>query len=193
MATGAPGTNGVWQYGEDDSEATFSALLNKAAATTNTQIGLDRARLTALEGVGRIVQVVNAVYSTEVTTSSASYVTTGLSATITPKSATNKILILASGTLFQNDERAFPIATVFRGTVAGTDLAPNAYGLAVSRNNVASATLNTSPYGINKLDSPATGSAVTYTVGIKASSTTSSVKAQYSGSTASITLIEVVA
>lgn len=49
MATGAPGTNGVWQYGEDDSEATFSALLNKAASTTNTQIGLDRARLTSLE------------------------------------------------------------------------------------------------------------------------------------------------
>lgn len=49
MATGTPGTNGVWQYGEDDSEATFSALLNKAAGTTDTQIGLDRARLTTLE------------------------------------------------------------------------------------------------------------------------------------------------
>lgn len=51
MATGAPGTNGVWQYGEDDSEATFSALLNKAASTTDTQIGADRARLTTLEAV----------------------------------------------------------------------------------------------------------------------------------------------
>jgi hypothetical protein len=50
MATGAPGTNGVWQYGEDDSEATFSALLNKAASTTDTQIGADRTRLTSLEG-----------------------------------------------------------------------------------------------------------------------------------------------
>jgi hypothetical protein len=49
MATGAPGTNGVWQYGEDDSEATFSALLNKVASTTNTQIGTDRGRLTTLE------------------------------------------------------------------------------------------------------------------------------------------------
>jgi hypothetical protein len=49
MATGAPGTNGVWQYGEDDSEATFSALLNKAASTTDTAIGLDRERLDDLE------------------------------------------------------------------------------------------------------------------------------------------------
>jgi hypothetical protein len=49
MATGSPGTNGVWQYGEDDSEATFSALLNKAASTTDTAIGVDRGRLTTLE------------------------------------------------------------------------------------------------------------------------------------------------
>lgn len=49
MATGAPGANGVWLYGEDDSEATFSALLNKAGATVNTQLGLDRTRLSALE------------------------------------------------------------------------------------------------------------------------------------------------
>lgn len=60
MATGAPGTNGVWQYGEDDSEATFSALLNKAASTTDTQIGLDRTRLTALEArsLSKLVPVV---------------------------------------------------------------------------------------------------------------------------------------
>lgn len=49
MATGAPGTNGVWLYGEDDSEATFSQLLNKAGTTVNTQLGLDRGRLTTLE------------------------------------------------------------------------------------------------------------------------------------------------
>lgn len=50
MATGAPGTQGIWQYGEDDSEATFSALLNKVASTTNTQIGVDRGRISSLEG-----------------------------------------------------------------------------------------------------------------------------------------------
>jgi hypothetical protein len=49
MATGSPGSNGVWLYGEDDSEATFSALLNKAGTTVNTQLGADRTRLTSLE------------------------------------------------------------------------------------------------------------------------------------------------
>lgn len=65
MATGAPGTNGVWQYGEDDSEATFSALLNKAASTTDTQIGADRTRLTALEA--RKISVLNHIVPTAVT------------------------------------------------------------------------------------------------------------------------------
>ena len=50
MATGSPGSNGVWLYGEDDSEATFSALLNKAGTTVNTQLGVDRGRITAVEG-----------------------------------------------------------------------------------------------------------------------------------------------
>lgn len=51
MATGAPGANGVWLYGEDDSEATFSTLLNKAGTTVNTQLGLDRDRITTLENL----------------------------------------------------------------------------------------------------------------------------------------------
>jgi hypothetical protein len=38
MATGALDANGIWQYGEDDSEATASALLNKLASSTSTTI-----------------------------------------------------------------------------------------------------------------------------------------------------------
>jgi hypothetical protein len=79
MATGAPGTNGVWQYGEDDSEATFSALLNKAASTTNTAIGLDRGRLTTLEAraLSGIVPVVPSTIA-NVSGSSSFNSTTGL-------------------------------------------------------------------------------------------------------------------
>lgn len=79
MATGAPGTNGVWQYGEDDSEATFSALLNKVASTADTQIGTDRGRLTTLEA--RRLAAFSPVIPTGVTasTGSASYnSTTGI-------------------------------------------------------------------------------------------------------------------
>lgn len=38
MATGALDSNGIWQYGEDDSETTFSLLLNKLGGSTSAQI-----------------------------------------------------------------------------------------------------------------------------------------------------------
>lgn len=47
MATGALDANGIWQYGEDDSETTFSALLNKLGGSTSTTV-------TRLEEMGGI-------------------------------------------------------------------------------------------------------------------------------------------
>ena len=53
MATGALDANGIWQYGEDDSEPTFSGMLNKLASSTSTTVtrleelsGLTAAQLT---------------------------------------------------------------------------------------------------------------------------------------------------
>lgn len=45
---------------------------------------------------GKILQVVEATYSTQVSTSSTSHSDTGLSASITPSSASNKIIVLAN-------------------------------------------------------------------------------------------------
>ena len=97
MATGAPGTNGVWQYGEDDSEATFSALLNKVASTTDTQLGLDRGRLNTLEISGRVLQVAYNIQDT-LTTTTAGYpgANTGLSTTITPRYSNSRMIIVVS-------------------------------------------------------------------------------------------------
>lgn len=47
MATGALDANGIWQFGEDDSETTFSALLNKLGGSTSTTV-------TRLEEMGGI-------------------------------------------------------------------------------------------------------------------------------------------
>ena len=38
MATGALDANGIWQYGEDDSEPTFSGLLNKLGESTSDTV-----------------------------------------------------------------------------------------------------------------------------------------------------------
>jgi len=49
---------------------------------------------------GKILQVVEATYSTQVSTSSTSHSDTGLSASITPSSASNKIIVLANQNYF---------------------------------------------------------------------------------------------
>lgn len=50
MATGSLDANGIWIYGEDDSEATFSGLLNKLGDSTSDAVGTINTDITALEG-----------------------------------------------------------------------------------------------------------------------------------------------
>lgn len=83
MATGALDANGIWQYGEDDSEATASALLNKLASSTSDTI----TRVETLSGISSVqadearsnlrVGLVN-VSPQSVTTSSGSHSVTAL-------------------------------------------------------------------------------------------------------------------
>ena len=49
-----------------------------------------------LQQTGSILQVVNATYATQITSSSSTLADTGLTATITPTSATSKILVLVN-------------------------------------------------------------------------------------------------
>jgi|11BtaG_2_1085332.scaffolds.fasta_scaffold13147_4 hypothetical protein len=53
--------------------------------------------LPAAISTGKVLQVVSNSYSTNVTTTSTSHVATGYTVTITPSSASNKILILVNG------------------------------------------------------------------------------------------------
>lgn len=133
MATGAPGTNGVWQYGEDDSEATFSALLNKAASTTDTQIGADRTRLTALEArkLSGLVPVIPS--SVSAGSGSASHNTTTGLVTFTTASSVSVNGVFTSA--YSNYRLVFDIPTSggttavsFRLRASGTDNSSSSYG-----------------------------------------------------------------
>lgn len=50
---------------------------------------------TKLTGVGKVLQVVSATYSTQMTTTSGTYADMNLSLSITPSSASNKVLVLS--------------------------------------------------------------------------------------------------
>jgi hypothetical protein len=139
----------------------------------------------AVVGVGKVLQVVTTVYSTQVSTTSTSYVTTGQTATITPSATSSKILVIcnlgAQGATGQNMN-----LTIFRGTVAGTNLAASAEGMGLFATG---ANVPVAPLTISYLDSPSTTSAQAYTVGMK--TTGGTVYANIAGVTGSLTLMEI--
>jgi hypothetical protein len=136
----------------------------------------------------KIAQVVSATSSTPTATTSTSYVTSGLSASITPSSTSSKVMIFVSGVFYNNAANAEIYATLFRGTVAGTNLATTA--------NTGFATVFPVVLGNGSftfLDSPNTTSAQTYTVGIRSAGGAATASWAHQSGTTVITLMEVLA
>lgn len=115
-------------------------------------------------GGGKVLQVVQGTRTSAFTTTSTSFVSTGLSATITPSSSSSRILILCSSALGTNGS-ATTFATIYRDS---TDLAPTTDGFALQYNGNAGF-LSTSA-AISYVDSPATTSAITYAIYLRTTS-----------------------
>ena len=181
MATGALDTNGIWQYGEDDSEATFSALLNKLAASTSTEIG-------DLNLPGRVVQIAYGSSTTSKSTSSTSYVTTNLQGTITPKFSNSRIFIIAHQLCNNSTANTTGTWTLFRDSTSGTNLGNGASGITDIYNSAGSTSV-----GVTQLarDTPGTTSAVTYYSAMRVSFGSTTITSQQSSARAVMFLIEV--
>ena len=136
---------------------------------------------------GTVLQVVNATYSTSVTNATSTYADTGLSASITPKFSTSKILIIIAqqGVLKTASDTKIQIK-LFRG---GTDLTVLA-GSGATNNT---STILIGSVSIVYLDSPATTSSTTYKTQFNSSSNTSYVGVQDSSLPSTITLLEIAA
>ena len=168
-----------------------SPILTTPALGTPSAINLTNA--TALPKAalptGTVLQVVNATYSTYTGTSSTSYSDTGLTATITPTSATSKILV------------AFHQNGLTRDTTASTGMSLQLLRGASQISFVADSSLYANAsYGIGQtlstslLDAPATTSATTYKTQFKVGNAFGgTVYCQLSGSTSTITLMEIAA
>ena len=107
------------------------------------------------DGGGGIVQVVQTVKQDQFTTSSTSYVdVTGMSATITPKFSTSKILVMVMTTVQQNGSRTrFDI----HNSTSGGRISGSTNGM-----QGAEGTSINLPCHMSFLHSPATTSATTY-------------------------------
>ena len=139
---------------------------------------------------GAILQVVSTTYTTQTGTTSTTYVNSGLELAITPSSSANKVLALSTF-IIGNGSSYWNYVTLFRNSTnlaaalnAGQPQLAGAYNISASDYHVTAS--------INYLDSPATTSAVTYSVRLR-SGTGSTVRLITDGIPASLILMEVAA
>ena len=128
---------------------------------------------------GSVLQVVSGVTPSSYTTASSSPTATGFGVSITPTSATSKILILLAGAMDTGVANNQAVVAVRRGS---TDLGNGS-------NNFSAANRMISGLAVIYLDSPATTSSTTYNIYFQAGS--SSTITWYSGAT--LTLMEIAA
>ena len=156
-----------------------------AANINDTSIG----NITSLPaGVGgKVLQVVNATSSTETSTSSTSYSDTNLSATITPSSSSNKILITVNHTgLLKSSSNNAGKIQLLRGSTS-LIMFSNDFGRdgGTGLNGVGGT-------GTSYLDSPATTSATTYKTQLACSVTAAAaVKIAQNNAVQTMTLMEI--
>jgi hypothetical protein len=155
------------------------------AFTIDGTNGLTFNNSTVQASAGQVLQVVNATYATLVSTSSNVFADTNLTATITPKFNTSKILVLVS----QNG-----VAKSTNDTFARFQVLRNSTSIITFErqlNYTASSGTTSSSVSTNYLDSPATTSATTYKTQVSSGANNAVIEVQASSSTSTITLMEI--
>jgi hypothetical protein len=134
-------------------KATTDTLTNKSIAATQLTGTIAAAALPA----GSVLQVVSASTSTSVSNSTVTYADTGLTATITPKFNTSKILVLVSQSCFKSNGNLNNAVNIklFRGA---TDFGRIVYAQGYTGTTIENYGQPATQY----LDSPATTSSTTY-------------------------------
>lgn len=136
---------------------------------------------------GSVLQVVNATYGTQSSTSSTSFVDTSLTATITPTSNTSKILVFVSQNgLYKSGTNSFIKLRLVRGSTT----------IVVMENEIlttATTGTNAAATSTTYLDSPATTSATTYKTQIASAGSAGTIYWNVTDSTSTITLMEIAA
>ena len=171
-----------------DTSGVITLQAPAVAGTTTLTLPATSGTVALTSQVGKVLQVVNATYSTSASTSTSTYVDTGLSATITPTSATSKILVIVNQLgLSKNTGNTYVGLRLLRGATSILQMdVQTAWTATVTPNNVGGS-------GCTFLDSPATTSAVTYKTQFNSGGGVTSVIVQESNPNSTITLMEIAA
>ena len=142
-------------------------------------------------GGGKILQVVSNVNATSTSTTSTSYIDSGLTASITPSSTSSRIYVIITQSI--QTTRAGNDTTghlrLLRGatTVWNTGDVGNLY----MGQGSGTETTMAGPFSVTFVDSPATTSSTTYKTQIRNSAASQAIAAQFNNSPSTITLMEI--
>lgn len=143
---------------------------------------LTAANMNLLRGAFRILQVVEGSYSTVVSSTSSSYVDTGLTASITPQSTSSKVLVIVAQNCYSANATTGMGLQILRGATSLMGHTDLVYG--TNSGLVSNQTLI-------YLDSPASTSALTYKTQFNRSSGGGTVYTQVNSNRSTIILMEV--
>ena len=182
----SPATGTAFALG--DSGDTFTVPSGATIVNSGTATGF---------GGGKILQVVSSNLTTQLSSTSTSYVDTGLTATITPSATSSKVLVLCNVSFaYGGDNNGYLI--LLRDTTeinSGSGGTVNAWAAINSNSNAFN--YSTAQQACNYLDSPSTTSATVYKVQAKSASVSFSFGINRrtidtnNGMTSNITLMEV--
>ena len=171
-----------------------SGLTSPLSATnlgTPSAINLSNATALAKAALptGSVLQVVQVLYSTPMSTTSATYVSTGMSASITPSSASNKIMILAQYQV-GSASSFWSYTTFYRNGTTNVSTTGSTNPVGNYNNN---ATDYHIPTYFGFVDSPATTSSTTYGLYAKSSTAGNQTRVHVDSMPSSLILLEIAA
>jgi hypothetical protein len=173
--------------------ATAADTVARLAVGTNNQVlTADSSTATGLKWAtpssGKIVQVVSATYSTATSTNSTTYVDTGLTATITPTSASSTILVMINQNGLERSNTSANQCMGIRLLRTSTVIAQ------IATNQDFTGTAQNHYFGgaaISFVDSPATTSATTYKTMFNQNAGSGTVTTQIDSNVSTIVLMEI--
>jgi hypothetical protein len=135
---------------------------------------------------GNILQVVQGTATAPVVTTSTTYITTGLSVSITPSSASSRILVIASACFRKGNSNVLgPSIAIFRDSTNVYTGVLNQFYMTVSSGEPSSI------LSLNYVDSPSTTSAITYSLRFKTLTASNTVVSLPDSETGTIIAMEI--